>query len=145
MVYRGRRGPALGAGDTLGTPAGVVVLEFGVAVVGARSLGNYCNPYSASKMSSDASAAQPEPRVLSLLSAATEIVYRLGCGHLLVGRSHGCDDPPLAARHPVTTAPKVDPNAPSAELDAAVRLQVSVAIAQLLVTRHDHFKTSVAC
>ena len=40
-------------------------------------------------------------RVLSLLSASTEIVHRLGCGHLLVGRSHGCDDPPLATALPV--------------------------------------------
>lgn len=62
-------------------------------------------------------------RVLSLLSAATEIVHRLGCGHLLVGRSHGCDDPPLATALPVATAPRVDPNAPSRELDEAVRAQ----------------------
>ena len=63
------------------------------------------------------------PRVLSLLSAATEIVCRLGCSHLLVGRSHGCDDPPLITSLPVATAPRVDPNAPSAALDAQVRVQ----------------------
>ena len=62
-------------------------------------------------------------RVLSLLSAATEIVYRLGCDHLLVGRSHGCDDPPLATTLPVATAPRIDPNAPSAQIDEAVRAQ----------------------
>ena len=68
--------------------------------------------------------ADPKPlRVLSLLSASTEIVYRLGCGHLLVGRSHGCDDPPLATTLPVATAPQIDPNAPSAQIDAAVRAQ----------------------
>lgn len=65
----------------------------------------------------------PQPRVLSLLSASTEIVHRLGCAHLLVGRSHGCDDPPLATVLPITTAPRVDPNAPSLELDKAVRAQ----------------------
>lgn len=65
----------------------------------------------------------PEPRVLSLLSASTEIVHRLGCSHLLVGRSHGCDDPPMATVLPVATAPKVDPNAPSAAIDSAVRAQ----------------------
>lgn len=64
-------------------------------------------------------------RVLSLLSASTEIVHRLGCGHLLVGRSHGCDDPPLATALPVVTAPRVDPNAPSLELDEAVRAQAA--------------------
>ena len=63
--------------------------------------------------------ADAPPRVLSLLSAATEIVHRLGCSHLLVGRSHGCDDPPLAKVLPIATAPRVDPNAPSAVLDAA--------------------------
>ena len=66
----------------------------------------------------------PKPlRVLSLLSAATEIVYRLGCDHLLVGRSHGCDDPPLATTLPVATAPRINPNAPSAQIDEAVRAQ----------------------
>jgi iron complex transport system substrate-binding protein len=62
-------------------------------------------------------------RVLSLLSASTEIVCRLGCAHLLVGRSHGCDDPPLATALPVATAPRVDPNASSKEIDKAVRAQ----------------------
>ena len=73
----------------------------------------------------DQAADAPPPRVLSLLSAATEIVSRLGCAHLLVGRSHGCDDPPLAASLPVATAPRVDPNAASAALDAQVRVQAS--------------------
>ena len=65
------------------------------------------------------------PRVLSLLSASTEIVHRLGCSHLLVGRSHGCDDPPLATILPIATAPRVDPNSPSKELDNAVRAQAA--------------------
>ena len=64
-----------------------------------------------------------QPRVLSLLSAASEIVCRLGCSHLLVGRSHGCDDPPLVTTLPVATAPRVDPNASSSELDLQVRVQ----------------------
>ena len=63
------------------------------------------------------------PRVLSLLSASTEIVHRLGCSDMLVGRSHGCDDPALATTLPIATAPKVDPNASSLELDKAVRAQ----------------------
>ena len=67
----------------------------------------------------------PEPRFLSLLSASTEIVCRLGLGHLLVGRSHGCDQPPAVRSLPVVTAPKVDPTAPSEEIDAAVRFVVS--------------------
>ena len=68
-------------------------------------------------------AAAAEPRVLSLLSASTEIVHRLGCSHLLVGRSHGCDDPPLATALPIATSPKINPNSPSAAIDLAVRAQ----------------------
>ena len=55
----------------------------------------------ASTMPSDAPASAPRPRVVSLLSATTEIVYALGSGHLLVGRSHGCDWPPAALALPV--------------------------------------------
>ncbi|KAG8462307.1 hypothetical protein KFE25_012127 [Diacronema lutheri] len=66
-----------------------------------------------------------EPRVISLLSATTDIVCRLGMAHCLVGRSHGCDYPELARSVPVVTAPNVDPNLPSAALDAAVRDQAA--------------------
>ena len=44
---------------------------------------------------------------------------------MLVGRSHGCDDPPMATTLPVVTAPRVNPNAPSRELDEAVRAQAA--------------------
>jgi iron complex transport system substrate-binding protein len=66
-------------------------------------------------------AEQQQPRVLSLLSAASEIVHRLGMGHAMVGRSHGCDDPPLATTLPPCTAPYVDPNAVSEDIDTQVR------------------------
>ena len=69
-------------------------------------------------------ATMQQPRVLSLLSASTEIVFRLGCGHMLVGRSHGCDDPPLATTLDIATAPKMDPNASSRDIDNAVRVQI---------------------
>jgi len=42
-----------------------------------------------------------------------------------VGRSHGCDDPPLVTALPVATAPRVDPNAPSLAIDRAVRAQAA--------------------
>ena len=67
----------------------------------------------------------PPPRVVSLLSATTEIVFSLGCGDMLVGRSHGCDWPPAALAVPPLTAPKVDPAAPSAVIDEAVRAQLA--------------------
>ncbi|KAH8090029.1 hypothetical protein JL720_6326 [Aureococcus anophagefferens] len=70
-------------------------------------------------------AAAPAPRVLSLLSASTEIVCRLGMAHALVGRSHGCDAPPAVLALPAVTSPKMDPTAPSEEIDAAVRAVVA--------------------
>ena len=63
-------------------------------------------------------------KVLSLLSASTEIVCRLGCYDLLVGRSHGCDDPELVSILPITTAPYLDPNASSLDIDKMVRVQL---------------------
>ena len=72
-----------------------------------------------------ATATAPTLRVLSLLSASTEIVHRLGCAQMLVGRSHGCDDPPLATTLAVVTAPRVDPNASSREIDESVRVQAA--------------------
>ncbi|MDP8905190.1 MAG: cobalamin-binding protein [Chloroflexota bacterium] len=43
-------------------------------------------------------------RIVSLLPSATEIVFALGLGDELVGRTHECDYPPPAATVPVVTA-----------------------------------------
>ena len=53
------------------------------------------------------------PRIVSLISSATEIVCALGFEHDLVGRSHECDFPPSIRHLPVCTAPKfpIDPRA----------------------------------
>ncbi|KAH8070917.1 hypothetical protein JL721_4834 [Aureococcus anophagefferens] len=45
--------------------------------------------------------------------------------HALVGRSHGCDAPPAVLALPAVTSPKMDPTAPSEEIDAAVRAVVA--------------------
>lgn len=61
------------------------------------------------------------PRVLSLLSSATEIVAVLGCEDRLVGRSHECDFPPSVLWLPVCSEPKIDVTAGSAEIDRQVK------------------------
>jgi iron complex transport system substrate-binding protein len=63
-------------------------------------------------------------RIVSLLPSATEIVCALGLGEALVGISHDCDYPPEVLDRRVLSAAVVDPTAPSAAIDAAVRSQV---------------------
>jgi iron complex transport system substrate-binding protein len=61
------------------------------------------------------------PRVVSLIASATEIVHGLGHGAALVGRSHECDFPAEVQRLPALTAPKLEVQGSSAEIDARVR------------------------
>jgi len=59
---------------------------------------------------------------VSLLGASTEVIYRLGLGHKLVGRSHECDYPPACLKLPCISRPKIDPDSlSSSEIDDAVR------------------------
>lgn len=58
--------------------------------------------------------------MVSLLPSATEIVYLVGGGELLVGRSHECDFPPDAAGVPSLTSARTTGTDP-AELDQQVR------------------------
>ncbi|MGY8670986.1 MAG: cobalamin-binding protein [Verrucomicrobiia bacterium] len=60
-------------------------------------------------------------RIVSLLPSATEIICGLGCADGLVGRSHECDFPAEISDVPICTRSKVDPNATSANIDAAVK------------------------
>lgn len=63
-----------------------------------------------------------EPRrIVSLVPAATEIVYVLGAWDRVVGVSHECDFPPEVLRTRRVTASRVDPHLPAAELDAALK------------------------
>lgn len=61
------------------------------------------------------------PRIVSLLPSGTEIVFALGLGECLVGRSHECDYPADARGLPVCTRPQLDLNRSSAELDRQVK------------------------
>lgn len=61
-------------------------------------------------------------RICSLLPSATEIVYALGLGEALVGRSHACDYPEAAAQLPVVSRSiRNVAHLSSAEIDAAIQ------------------------
>lgn len=60
-------------------------------------------------------------RIVSLLPAATEIVYALGAGDELIGRSHECDYPASVRDRPVVSRPALALDGLSqAEIDDAV-------------------------
>jgi iron complex transport system substrate-binding protein len=59
-------------------------------------------------------------RIVSLLPAATEILWALGLGDRVVGRSHECDYPPEVRTRPVVVRSTIDPHRASAEIDRAV-------------------------
>jgi iron complex transport system substrate-binding protein len=60
-------------------------------------------------------------RVVSLLASATETVFALGKGDVLVGRSHECDYPAEAAALRRCSKPSFDIEGTSAQIDRAVR------------------------
>lgn len=59
-------------------------------------------------------------RVVSLLPAATEIVWALSAGEWLVGVSHECDYPPDVRGLPRVTRTALDSNRSSSEIDQAL-------------------------
>lgn len=60
-------------------------------------------------------------RIVSLLASATEVVCALGCGHMLVGRSHECDNPAWVRRLPCCSDATFDTSMPSGAIDSEVR------------------------
>ncbi len=62
-----------------------------------------------------------EPRIVSLIPSATEIVAALGFADRMVGRSHECDFPAGVGALPPLTQPKLRVEGTSAEVDARVR------------------------
>jgi iron complex transport system substrate-binding protein len=69
-----------------------------------------------------------EPRIVSLIASATEIVAALGLGRFLVGRSHECDYPPDVLALPACSAPKIDAHGTSREIDERVKSLAGEAI-----------------
>ncbi len=61
------------------------------------------------------------PRIVSLLSSATETACALGLAEHIVGISHECDYPPEILGRPRVSSTRVDPSATSATIDAQVR------------------------
>jgi iron complex transport system substrate-binding protein len=68
------------------------------------------------------------PRIVSLISSATEIIHALGQTPNQVGRSHECDFPPEVAELPACTKPTIDIHADSREIDRAVKDRVRNAL-----------------
>jgi iron complex transport system substrate-binding protein len=62
-----------------------------------------------------------EPRIISLIASATEIVSALGFGEQLVGRSHECDWPPAVTRLPMCSEPRINVHGSSREIDDRVK------------------------
>jgi iron complex transport system substrate-binding protein len=90
-------------------------------------------------------------RIVSLLPSATEIVCALGLFDL-VGRSHECDYPPEVTRLPALTAPRFNPEGPSAEVDRRVKAILENALSvyqvdadQLMALRPDVIVTQSQC
>lgn len=61
-----------------------------------------------------------QPRVISLLPCATEIVCALGLEAFLCGRSHECDFPPSVAALPACTESKLDAHGTSRQIQDRV-------------------------
>jgi iron complex transport system substrate-binding protein len=68
------------------------------------------------------------PRIVSMISSATEIVDGLGALPWLVGRSHECDFPEQVRDLPVCTAPRFAVDGDSREIDRLVRQTLAESI-----------------
>jgi iron complex transport system substrate-binding protein len=91
-------------------------------------------------------------KIVSLLPAATEIVWALGLRESLVGRSHECDFPEDVKALPALTRARIDPSLPSARLDEEVRRIVAARLpiymldeARLAALAPDVVVTQAAC
>ena len=69
-----------------------------------------------------------DKKIISLLPAATEILYALSLSENLVAISHECDYPESLKSLPVCTSSRIDPSAGSLQIDTAVKETLSKAI-----------------
>lgn len=79
----------------------------------------------------------PQPRIVSLIASATEIVCALGFQDCLVGRSHECDYPRDILRLPVCTRPRFEPEGTSREIDERVKDVLRDGLSVYLVDREN--------
>jgi iron complex transport system substrate-binding protein len=70
----------------------------------------------------------PPPRIVSLLSSATEIVCALGLEQSLLAVSHECDFPLSVAGKPRATVSHIDSSRPSGEIDVDVKRRLSAGL-----------------
>ena len=59
-------------------------------------------------------------RIVSLVASGTQIIFELGWGDQLVGRSHECDDPATVLGLPACTSPRFSIEGSSLEIDRLV-------------------------
>ena len=92
------------------------------------------------------------PRIVSLISSATEIVGALGMTAHLVGRSHECDYPEAVRSLPMCTRPRIPAAADSAEIDRLVResKRTSISVYEVFADviealRPTHILTQIQC
>ncbi len=69
-----------------------------------------------------------EHRLVSLIASATEIVAALGCEDQLVGVSHECDFPASVTRLPACSAPRIDVDGTSRQIDERVKTSLQDAV-----------------
>ena len=79
-------------------------------------------------MISDPRSVTQNPRIVSLIASATEIVCALGFEDQLVGRSHECDYPLSVKQLPQLTSPKFKVEGTSAEIDQRVKATLQDAL-----------------
>ncbi|HLY17164.1 MAG TPA: ABC transporter substrate-binding protein [Bryobacteraceae bacterium] len=92
------------------------------------------------------------PRIVSMISSATEMVHALGALEWLVGRSHECDYPEEVRTLPVCTAPRFAVDGDSREIDRLVRQSMAESISVYTVfddvlerLQPTHILTQVHC